>query len=82
MSLKDVPFGEPEAFNVVIEIPRGSQDKYEYDEELDAVKLDLVLYGSQRFLFNYGFIPETWSARTATMPMLRCLALTRLKQAL
>ena len=59
MSLKDVPFGEADGFNVVIEIPRGSQDKYEYDEKLDAIKLDRVLYGSQRFPFNYGFIPET-----------------------
>lgn len=59
MSIKNLPFGEPEAFNAVIEIPKGSQDKYEYDEELDVVKLDRVLYGSQRFPFNYGFVPET-----------------------
>jgi len=59
MSLKDVPFGEPEGYNVVIEIPKGSQDKYEYDEKLDVIKLDRVLFGSQRFPFNYGFIPET-----------------------
>jgi inorganic pyrophosphatase len=59
MNIKDLPFGETEAFNVVVEIPQGSQDKYEYDEELDVVKLDRVLYGSQRFPANYGFIPQT-----------------------
>lgn len=59
MNIKDLPFGEPEAFNAVIEIPKGSQDKYEYDEKLDVIKLDRVLYGSQRFPFNYGFVPET-----------------------
>lgn len=59
MSLKDVPLGKPEEFNVVIEIPKGSQDKYEYDEKLDVIKLDRVSYGSQRFPFNYGFIPQT-----------------------
>jgi inorganic pyrophosphatase len=59
MNIKDLPFGENEAFNVVVEIPQGSQDKYEYDEELDVVKLDRVLYGSQRFPANYGFIPQT-----------------------
>src|SRR5947209_3971020 len=59
MNIKDLPFGELEAFNAVIEIPKGSQDKYEYDEELDVIKLDRVLYGSQRFPFNYGFVPET-----------------------
>ena len=59
MNIKDLPFGEPEKFNVVIEIPQGSQDKYEYDEELDVIKLDRVLYGSQKFPANYGFIPQT-----------------------
>jgi inorganic pyrophosphatase len=59
MAIKDLPFGTMQEFNVVVEIPKGSQDKYEYDEKLDVVKLDRVLYGSQRFPFNYGFIPET-----------------------
>lgn len=54
-----LPFGEMEKFNVVVEIPKGSQDKYEYDEKLNVIKLDRVLYGSQRFPFNYGFVPET-----------------------
>lgn len=59
MSLKHVPFGSLDKFNVIIEIAQGSQDKYEYDEELDVIKLDRVLYSSQRFPANYGFIPET-----------------------
>ncbi|MBX4187831.1 MAG: inorganic diphosphatase [Candidatus Doudnabacteria bacterium] len=59
MNIKDLPFGEIEKFNVVIEIPQGSQDKYEYDEKLDVIKLDRVLFGSQRFPANYGFIPQT-----------------------
>lgn len=59
MNIKDLPFGENEKFNVVVEIPQGSQDKYEYDEELDVIKLDRVLFGSQRFPANYGFIPQT-----------------------
>ena len=59
MSIKNLPFGELDAFHVVIEIPQGSQDKYEYDEKLDVIKLDRVLFGSQRMPANYGFIPET-----------------------
>lgn len=59
MGLKDVPFGSTEKFNVIIEIPQGSQDKFEYDEELDVIKLDRVLFSAQRFPANYGFIPET-----------------------
>ncbi len=59
MNLKNIPFGEVEAFNAVIEIPKGSQEKYEYDPEIEAIRLDRVLYGSQRFPLNYGFIPQT-----------------------
>lgn len=59
MSLKDVPFGSIDKFNVIIEISQGSHDKYEYDEELDVVKLDRVLFSSMRYPYNYGFIPET-----------------------
>ncbi|HYF97685.1 MAG TPA: inorganic diphosphatase [Coxiellaceae bacterium] len=59
MNIKNLPFGELEAFNVVVEIPQGSQDKYEYDEEHDVIKLDRVLYGAQTYPINYGFIPET-----------------------
>lgn len=59
MGLKDVPFGEIEKFNVIIEISQGSQDKYEYDEKLDVIKLDRVLFSAQRYPANYGLIPET-----------------------
>lgn len=59
MAIKDLPFGSADAFNVVVEISKGSQDKYEYDEKLDVVKLDRVLYGAQRYPVNYGFVPET-----------------------
>lgn len=59
MSLKNVPFGSIEKFNVIIEIAQGSQDKYEYDEELDVIKLDRVLHTAQSYPTNYGFIPET-----------------------
>ncbi len=59
MGLKDVPFGSVEKFNVIIEISQGSHDKYEYDEKLDVIKLDRVLFSAQRYPYNYGFIPET-----------------------
>lgn len=59
MGLKDVPFGSVEKFNVIVEISQGSHDKYEYDEKLDVIKLDRVLFSAQRYPYNYGFIPET-----------------------
>ncbi len=42
-----------------IEIPRGSRNKYEYDEELGGLKLDRVLYSSVHYPTDYGFIPDT-----------------------
>ena len=41
-----IPLGEkaPEVINVIIEIPKGSQNKYEFDEELGIFKFDRVLY--------------------------------------
>lgn len=48
-----------EAIEAVIEIPRGSRNKYEIDEETGAVRLDRVLYSSVHYPTDYGFIPET-----------------------
>jgi len=41
---------------VFIEIPKGSPQKFEFDEELKSIKLDRVLYGPTYFPFEYGFI--------------------------
>ena len=59
MGYKDVPLGEPDKFNVVIEISKGSENKYEYDEDLDLIKLDWVFTGGFCFPCDYGYIPET-----------------------
>jgi inorganic pyrophosphatase len=42
-----------------IEIPRGSRNKYEYDEETGTFRLDRVLYTSVHYPTDYGFIPDT-----------------------
>jgi len=61
MSFSKVRIGEnvPEKINVVIEIPRGSHHKYEYDENMHEIKLDRVLHSSVFFPTDYGFIPDT-----------------------
>ncbi|EZQ10805.1 MULTISPECIES: inorganic diphosphatase [Acidianus] len=51
----------PGLVNVFIEIPMGSNIKYEYDEEEDIIKVDRILYTSMVYPFNYGFIPGTLS---------------------
>lgn len=42
-----------------IEIPRGSRNKYEYDEVTKTFRLDRVLYSSVHYPTDYGFIPDT-----------------------
>ena len=61
MALRDVPLGKnaPEEVNVIIEIPRFSTNKYEYDPEMDAMKLDRVLYSPLFYPTDYGFLPNT-----------------------
>ncbi len=44
---------------VVVEIPKGSRNKYEFDKELGAIKIDRVLYSSMVYPGDYGFIPQT-----------------------
>jgi inorganic pyrophosphatase len=45
--------------NVLIEIPAGSKNKYEFDKDLQAFALDRVLYSSVHYPYDYGFIPNT-----------------------
>ena len=54
-----MPSGTVDEFNVVIEIPYGSQNKYELDPKTGALFLDRVLYSAEFYPFNYGFIPST-----------------------
>jgi len=49
-----------DAFPVVIEIPKGSKDKYELDKETGLLKLDRVLYSAVHYPADYGFIPRTF----------------------
>lgn len=48
-----------EVIDVVIEIPRGSRNKYEYDHERHVVRLDRRLFTATTYPSDYGFVPET-----------------------
>lgn len=50
----------PEDFVAVIEIPKGSKNKYEMDKETGLIILDRVLYTSTAYPANYGFIPRSY----------------------
>lgn len=57
----DVTLGDnvPHEFNVIIEIPKGSHNKYEIDKETGLIKLDRANYGAAAYPFDYGFAPQT-----------------------
>jgi inorganic pyrophosphatase len=48
-----------QTFDVVIEIPKGSRNKYEVDHETGKVRLDRVLFTSMMYPADYGFIEDT-----------------------
>jgi len=51
--------GTKEEMNVIVEINRGSKNKYEIDKETGLIALDRVLYSAQDFPCDYGFVPQT-----------------------
>src|SRR5438093_2638916 len=48
------------SFPVVIEVPKGSKNKYELDKETGLLRLDRVLFSAVHYPANYGFIPRTY----------------------
>ena len=79
---------KPEDFEVVIEISKGSKQKYELDKETGMLRLDRILYTSTHYPANYGFIPRTYgddgdpldalvicSEEIAPMTLVRCYPL-------
>jgi inorganic pyrophosphatase len=45
--------------DVIVEIPKGSRNKYEYDLELDRIRLDRMLFTATGYPSDYGFVPDT-----------------------
>ncbi|BAQ59834.1 inorganic pyrophosphatase [Geminocystis sp. NIES-3708] len=60
MDLSRIP-AQPKAgiINVLIEIPGGSKNKYEFDKDMNAFILDRVLFSSVKYPYDYGFVPNT-----------------------
>jgi inorganic pyrophosphatase len=58
----DVELGDriPEFFPAVIEVPKGSKNKFELDKASGLIKVDRVLFSSVVYPANYGFIPRTF----------------------
>ncbi len=60
-SFKNLPVGKraPDVVNAIVEIPKGSRNKYEFDLDLGVFRLDRVLYSSMHYPAAYGFVPST-----------------------
>lgn len=59
--LHDISAGKnaPESINIIIEIPKGSKNKYEIDKETGLISLDRALHTAQDYPFDYGFMPQS-----------------------
>ena len=62
MNLDKIGYGEnPDKVKAIIEIPNGSNIKYEVDKESGAVVLDRVMHSAMYYPANYGFVNKTLS---------------------
>jgi inorganic pyrophosphatase len=61
MNLTEVPLGPdaPSRVNTIIEIPKGSTNKYEIDPKTGIIRLDRVLFSPLFYPCDYGYIPQT-----------------------
>ncbi len=57
--LHDIAPGTADVMTTIIEINKGSKNKYEIDKETGIIALDRVSHTAQDFPFDYGFIPQT-----------------------
>jgi inorganic pyrophosphatase len=56
---KEIESGTKEEMNVIIEIPKGSKNKYEIDKKTGLIALDRVMHTSQDYPVDYGFVPQS-----------------------
>src|SRR5512142_3046538 len=58
----DVTLGNevPKIVPAIIEVPKGSKNKYELDKDSGLIRVDRVLFSSIHYPANYGFIPRTY----------------------
>lgn len=57
--LHDIKAGTKDEMNVIIEINKGSKNKYEIDKETGLIALDRAMHTAQDYPFDYGFVPQT-----------------------
>jgi inorganic pyrophosphatase len=63
-----------DTFSCIVEIPKGSRNKYEWDHERDQLVLDRFLFSSVVYPTDYGFIPETLGRDTDPLDVMVCVS--------
>jgi inorganic pyrophosphatase len=61
-------------FSCIVEIPKGSRNKYEWDHERERLVLDRFLFSSVVYPTDYGFIPETLSLDGDPLDVMVCVS--------
>ena len=61
-------------FSCLVEIPKGSRNKYEYSHKEHAIKLDRFLFSSMVYPTDYGFIPETLGLDGDPLDVMVCVS--------
>ncbi len=60
LELIEVNESSPRVVNAIVEIPKGTSAKYEYNAKLDTFQLDRCLPSSMKYPCSYGFVPSTF----------------------
>ena len=58
----------------VVEIPKGSRNKYEMDHSSGEIRLDRFLFSSVVYPGDYGFFPDTWGQDDDPLDALVCVS--------
>lgn len=60
--MHDISTGKnaPKIINTIVEINKGSKNKYEIDKETGLISLDRAMHTAQDYPFDYGFVPQTY----------------------
>jgi inorganic pyrophosphatase len=64
---------EPRTFVCVVEIPKGTRNKYEFDEELGGIKFDRLLWSAATYPTDYGYLRHTMAQDGDELDVLVCL---------
>jgi inorganic pyrophosphatase len=62
------------SFACIVEIPKGSRNKYEYDHDRDVIRLDRFLFSSVVYPTDYGFVPDTLSLDGDPLDVMVCVS--------